>query len=329
MDYFQPARLRIERASVLSAEMAATWNEYLAPHPFDFELCRESETQWIFRVVQREPPPTELPILFGEWLYNLRSSLDYVVWATAVHTSGQTPPPNEDGLQYPIYDTAASWQKNSWRLKSLAPHHREMLLTMQPFNSDLDANFLGWINRLARIDRHRTLNEWTARLAVLEPVLRVPSGAHPRMEWGHRIFVHGVCDFARVTFLKAEDADGLEGNPRVGIDPEIEEWGRSKFWGPVRFSERLRMLNLFVRMELGTYEYDCTGASEHHALSDTFKAESDKRRADGMFGSVVRSAPPENKWIEAGTARPSSERRFRGEDFHPDGPEQTGALGSS
>lgn len=329
MDYFEPARLRIERASALSTELATTWNEYLDPHPFDFELWRENETQWVFRVVQREPPPSELPILFGEWLYNLRSSLDYVVWATAVYTSGQAPPPDEDNLQYPIYDTAASWKKNTWRLRSLAPHHREMLLIMQPFNSDLDANFLGWINRLARIDRHRTLNEWTARLADLQPVLRVPSGARPRMEWGRRVFVDGVCDFARLTFARSADADGLEGNPRVGIDPEIAEWGRSEFWGPVRFSERLRMLNLFVRMELGTYEYDCTGASEHHALTDSFKAESDRRRADGMFGPVERTIAPEIKWIEAEAVRPSNERRFRGEDFQPDGPERTIAPGTS
>ena len=71
--------------------------------------------------------------------------------------NGQMPPPGEGGLQYPIYDEAAAWKKNEWRLKSLGEHHREMLLSMQPFNSDLDANFLGWINRLARIDRHRRL----------------------------------------------------------------------------------------------------------------------------------------------------------------------------
>jgi hypothetical protein len=320
VDYFEPARLRIERAATHSAEMAAAWNEYLAPHPFSFELVRESETQWIFRVRQVDPFPTELPILFGEWLYNLRSALDYIIWAAAVHSSGQAPPPGEGDLQYPIYDSRTSWERNLRRLRPLAEHHREMLLIMQPFNSDLDGNYLGWINRLARIDRHRTLNEWTARLAEMEPVFRVPSGVRPRMQWGRRVLADGVCDFARLSFPSAEAADGLEGNPRVGIDPEIAEWGKSPFWGRTRFSERLHMLNVFVRVELGTYEYDCTGASEDEALADSFKAESDARRARGAFSPVSRAELAPVVWLEAGAGRESSESRFLGVDYPPSGP---------
>lgn len=56
----------------------------------------------------------------------------------------------------------AAWTRNEYRLKHLAPHHREMLLQMQPFNSDPDAYYLGVINRLARIDRHRRLTIGTA-----------------------------------------------------------------------------------------------------------------------------------------------------------------------
>lgn len=319
VDYFQPAKLRIERAVVCASDMASAWNEYLARHPFEFELLRTNDTQWVFRVIRVEPFPTELPLLFGEWLHNLRSALDYIVWATAVHTSGQIPPPGEGELQYPIYDSPATWERNLRKLRPLAPHHREMLLIMQPFSSNLDTNYLRWINRLARIDRHRTLNEWTARLAVMEPVVRIPSGVAPKMEWGRRVFVDGVCDFARLTFRAAQDADGLEGNPRVGIDPEIADWGESDYWGPIRFTERLNLLNLFVQVELGTYEFDCTGASEHHALSEAFLAESDARRAGGMFGSVRGPTVPDIQWVEAKDTRRTNERRFRGEDFHPHG----------
>lgn len=321
VDYFQPARLRIERAQSRSSEMSEVWNEYLKPHPFEFELVRENETRYFFRVTQREPTPPELSLLFGEWLYNLRSALDYIVWATAVHTTGKVPPPGEGDLQYPIYDDAGAWKRNERRLRPLADHHREMLLVMQPFNSDPDGNFLGWINRLARIDRHRRLTVWTARLAEVNPVFKIPSGSEPRFEWGQRVLASGVCDFARITFASAEEADGLEGNPRVGIDPEIAEWGDSPFWARVRFSDRLRMINLFVRVELGTYEYDCTGSSEHEALADSFKSESDARRAQGLFPPIETPAVSRQPWTDAGAGRPSSESRFRGEDYHPHGPE--------
>jgi hypothetical protein len=38
-----------------------------------------------------------------------------------------------------------------------------MLKTMQPFNSDPDANYLGWINRLARIERNDDAASSTVR----------------------------------------------------------------------------------------------------------------------------------------------------------------------
>jgi hypothetical protein len=110
------------------------------------------------------------------WLYNLRASLDYVIWATACYVAGQVPPPTEGVLQYPIYYEEAAWKRNEYRLKGLHPHHREMLLIMQPFNSDSDASYLGWLNRLVRIDRHRTLVTGAARIAQLEPVLQGHAG---------------------------------------------------------------------------------------------------------------------------------------------------------
>lgn len=300
--------------------MSDLWNAYLRPHPFDFDLLRWSDTQYVFRVTQREPVPPELPVIFGEWLYNLRSALDYIVWATAVHTSGSMPPPGEGGLQYPIYDEAAAWNKNLWRLKPLADHHRHMLHTMQPFNSDIDANFFGWINRLARIDRHRRTTVWTARLGQVEPVLQIPSGKMPRGEHGRQVFVDGVCDFMRFTFPSKADADGVSGNPRVGIDPEIAEWSESAFWGGLRFSDRLRMMYVFVRAELGLYEYDCTGESEVKSASDEFMAEADARHASGFFPPVRTPSVPPIEWTPA-EGRPSSHSRYRGEDFPADGPE--------
>jgi hypothetical protein len=74
------------------------------------------------------------------------------------------PPPNDGVLQYPIYDTDKAWTSNLFRLKPLADHHREMLHEMQPFASNSDASYLGWINRLARIDRHRRLSIMTSYL---------------------------------------------------------------------------------------------------------------------------------------------------------------------
>ena len=70
--------------------------------PFAAHLTRTNATEYILTVEQYEEFPQELPALFGEWLYNLRSALDYIIWAAAAYSSGRLPPPHEDRLQYPI-----------------------------------------------------------------------------------------------------------------------------------------------------------------------------------------------------------------------------------
>lgn len=322
MDLFESARVRVEQAQSRASELTTAWNDYLKPHPFGFDLVRESSTTYLLRCEQYDPTPPVLPALFGEWLYNLRSALDYIIWAVGAHAAGKVPPPNEGGLQYPIYDEQAAWDRNQWRLGGLPPHQLEMLETMQPFRSDADANFLGWINRLARIDRHRRMTIFTARIAEANPVLKVPSGVEPQLEWGPRIFEDGRCDFARVTFPDRKSGEGVTFNPRVGIDPEIGEWGESAFWSRIRFSERIRMLTIFVRAEIDVYDFDCTGNDEaRRTVTESFAELSDERRSAGLFPPVSLPASKVTTWTP-GTAKRSSSEAFHGDDFpaHGSGP---------
>lgn len=166
---FQACWHRLDRAEAHRIAMTQIWNDFITDHPYDTSLDHEGDGVFILRVWQTSPIPPELAVITGEWIYNLRCALDYIVWATACYQSGAIPPPNEGTLQYPIYESADAWTRNLYRLKPLAEHHRAMLEQMQPFNSDPDANYLGWINRLARIDRHRRLSIVTSYLAELNP----------------------------------------------------------------------------------------------------------------------------------------------------------------
>src|SRR4051794_14488882 len=136
---FAAAWQRWDRAQIHLSEGIAAWNAFIVDHDaFDFSLDGDGTGIYILQVRQVRDITPDLPVALGEWLYNLRASLDYVIWATACYVAGQVPPPNEGVLQYPIYDEAAAWTRNEYRLKGLLPHHRDMLLTMQPFNSDPD-----------------------------------------------------------------------------------------------------------------------------------------------------------------------------------------------
>ena len=318
---FEAAWQRWERARVHMSEAVGVWNAFIGDHDaFDFVLDDDGSGVYVLRVVQRREVPPGLAIALGEWLYNLRSCLDYVIWATAAYVAGQVPPPNEGVLQYPIYDEESAWKRNQYRLKGLHSHHREMLLTMQPFNSNPDANYLGWINRLARIDRHRTLVTGAARIAQLEPVLQVPDNVETTLEWGERTVVDGHAEVLRVTVRPYEPGMEVSVNPRVGIDPEIEEWSRSPFWAKWPFDDRLKMVQVFVAGEIAAYEYDCTGGGrKSDMVTESFRAESDARR--GPISPLARTRRPV-EWTPAGPGKTSTRERFEGLDFpsHGAGP---------
>ena len=205
--------------------------------------------------------PYALAVAIGEWLYNLRSALDYLMLATAAHVSGQVPPPGEGQLQYPIYESDAAWNSNLHRLRQIREHHREMLKAMQPFNSNADANYLGWINRLARIDRHRHLTDLTAYVAETEPVIAISDGSKATLQWGARLVSQGYADVLRIVVAPWHPGMKVDVNPRLGIDPEVADWAQSPFWKRVRFSERFHMLQIFAAAEVAVYEYGWTGHS--------------------------------------------------------------------
>lgn len=316
-DLFAPAWARVDRADELRLHMAEVWNSYIERDPFRVSVDGEGDGVYILRLHQNEPVPAELAIATGEWLYNVRSALDYLIWATAAHATGELPPPGEGQLQYPIYDSQDAWNKNLYRLKHLAEHHRSMLKTMQPFNSNLDANYLGWINRLARIDRHRHLSHMTAYLAEIEPVIAVPDGCSTTLQWGERVLSEGRADVARIVVTPWRPGMEVQVNPRFGVDPEIAAWSGSRFWKRVRYSERFKILQVFVAAEIAVYEYDCVGSSRRvDALTDAYKAECDARRS-GDRQPPTRARVPVT-WSDPSPGSPSTAQRFDGTDFPPE-----------
>ena len=308
---------RLERADEHRSVLATIWNEYLDDEPFDSSLIHEGEGVHILRVWQTTPIPAGFALEFGEWLYNLRACLDYIIWATCAHVTGQMPPPDEGKLQYPIYEDESAWNNNLYRLKHLRDHHRKMLLRMQPFNSDADANYLGVINRLARIDRHRRLTITTGYIAEREPVVEVPNGCHVALQWGQRLLVDGEAKMARLTVSPWTDDMTIRVNPRSGIDPEVNEWAASKFWRGIRFAHRMTMIQAFVAGDIAVYEYDCRGTSRRSDLltQDCVDASDERGRPD----PIRRKPPPDVEWTASVAVGQSTRDQFEGQGF-PSGP---------
>lgn len=308
---------RLERADEHRLALATIWNEYLEDEPFDVSLIHEGGGVHILRVWQTTPIPAGFALELGEWLYNLRACLDYIIWATCVHVTGKMPPPDEGKLQYPIYEDESAWEKNLYRLKHLRDHHRDMLLLMQPFSSDVDANYLGLINRLARIDRHRRLTVTTGYIAEREPIVEVPNGCRVALQWGQRLLVDGEAEMARLTVSPWTDDMTIRVNPRSGIDPELDEWAASEFWRGIRFSRRMSVIQDFVAGDIAVYEYDCRGTSRRSdLLTQDYKDACDERRRPTP---IRRRPPPDVNWTAPVALGQSTRDQLEGREF-PSGP---------
>lgn len=305
---------RWERSDAIRRTLPNIWNEYIHTDPFEFSLNSHGDGYYVLTAWQHDPLSADFALAFGEWLFHLRSTLDYIVWATATHVSGKRPPPNEGQLQFPIYEERAAWDRNLYRIRGLLPHQQEMLELMQPYRNP-DSSFREWINRLARIDRHRRPMDGTAYVAVIEPVFTA-GGSDISLEWGERVLVDGWADLARIKVTPWDEDTDVQVNPRVGIDPEIREWSESPFWSRLKFDDRLKLIQTMVQTDIVAFEYDCTGRSrEQQMLTQEFRDLSDARR------ERVPVVPPSRRavdWVPAGSGSRATEAQLRGEDFPRD-----------
>lgn len=272
---------RLERASVHRREAAEVWNEYIDRHPFETVLVSHGDGSYSMFIEQEEPVPHELPVLFGEWLYILRAALDYAVYETAVVASGKRPPPRSGDLQFPVCDSKDMFDRSRKNLRALAPHQLDLLEMMQPYQHDNpDTSALRWLNRFSREDRHRQLSVLTAYAAELSPIVAVPNGCTAELTFGARSLVNGSAEIFAFTVEPWHPDMKVEVNPRTGLDPDIESWAESPFWGRIPYNKRLSIVTSVPTTMVASLEYDCFGSGTRNAdwLLSSFKDESDARR---------------------------------------------------
>lgn len=280
-DPFAACWHRIERAETHRQAAADIWNAWIEDEPYRFAIHHQGDGKFAVSVIQQSPAPPEMAVFMGEWLYNLRCALDYAIYATAICDSGKDPPPGEGSLQFPCYFTEETYRKNENRLKPLSDYHRtEIVEFMQPYrHEDPDTSALGWLHKLARIDRHRRLTFMLGYVAELNPIVAVPAHCSVKHEPAKRVIIDGEAEIAHFTVSPWQDDWHVQVNPRAGIDPEIGDWAQSTFWSRIRYNERLLMLKVAVESVVVPFEYDCTGDSRKaKLLTESFRAECDARR---------------------------------------------------
>lgn len=114
----------------------------------------------------------EWSFLLGECLYNMRASLDHLVWAIGRKTQGRAPASNL--IAFPVCDHSEAWEKTGKRrVADLPEGAQNLILGMQPYQGfqptaspqsadrqkerrwHLRRSLLWVVNHLNNVDKHR------------------------------------------------------------------------------------------------------------------------------------------------------------------------------
>jgi hypothetical protein len=99
--------------------------------------------------------PEKVPLIVGDFLYCLRSSLDQLVWALA-----KTPGSYPSGTQFPIFDhvDAGKFGRYTAGVPTAAVR---IIESLQPYNGQnaaaIKSHLLWQLNKLCNIDKHRRI----------------------------------------------------------------------------------------------------------------------------------------------------------------------------
>ncbi len=250
-ELFSVPLARIDRAQVLRANFAAIWEGFIETHPWVTRLEQVGASTFELHVDATTEPPLSLGLTFSDWLAALRSALDNGLYDWAIVDTGQNPPLGASSLQFPIASDPKDYERQKNRLKTLSPSISHDLEKCQPYQSPFgpESNLLYWLNELARLDRHRTLHFGLGRIATQRTRVRLPHG-DTTFDTSVNSFVHidGSAMVARFTTSVPLDADEIDYNPGIGIDPEIQEWSRFSLDGHLPpLWMRMTMMEAFMR----------------------------------------------------------------------------------
>jgi hypothetical protein len=163
MASLQPVKEKLKRAVDHLEAARAVLSGYMETNPYSFVLNEQRTVDSEGRVwgtggfVSREPIPTDLALIIGDCLTNLRSSLDYLVHEL-VEANGKNP---SEGNAFPISVSAEAYAKriDNGCLRGVSPDARTLIKTMQPYNGGYEPEHsLLWVlNALTNINKHRRL----------------------------------------------------------------------------------------------------------------------------------------------------------------------------
>lgn len=169
---FKNSSIRLSRATDHLAAFQLEWNR-LAKNRFGSIVKYDEDSGWYIASLTADEDvrcavrTTSLPLILGEFAYQLRAALDGLIWdAITFMQNGTEPPADANRLEFPVLNGKIRDFDNCGFHKFPFPHKlKTWLQSIQPNSAGkpLDhperglAEALEDVHNLARLDRHRRL----------------------------------------------------------------------------------------------------------------------------------------------------------------------------
>lgn len=169
---FSAARLKIDRAKRHLDELRAQVGVYLARDPYVGLKMRDMRTgEYFMSSLSRELPPDELSLVFGDLLFNLRSSLD-ILANDLVRHSGREP----KNVYFPFAgDEAGLEEQITSKMRGAAPDILELVRGFEPYRGGNE--YLRALHDLNIRDKHiELLGAGAGQAMIFDMSTGVPTG---------------------------------------------------------------------------------------------------------------------------------------------------------
>jgi hypothetical protein len=150
--------LKLRRALEHLGALDEMANGWLKTHPIVYRPEVDAATgETVFRVLEDvvHPPESWSPI-FGEFLYDLRSTLDHLAWQLVIRAGNQP----DTRTEFPIFRDRDKFADDGLKkVHGMTEGMVEAIRSVQPcFTPNPDAFPLMWLQDLCNIDKHRELH---------------------------------------------------------------------------------------------------------------------------------------------------------------------------
>jgi hypothetical protein len=169
---FRNSWSRLERAKYHLAAFQVEWNGLLSQNPFGTIVKYDEDSGWYTASFTADEASrerignTQLPLILGEFAYQLRAALDGLIWDAITIKQGTEPSADANRLDFPILNGKdRDFMKCGLHKFPFPIKLKNWLESIQPDLAEKPlghpdrglANALESIHNLARFDRHRRL----------------------------------------------------------------------------------------------------------------------------------------------------------------------------